>query len=512
MDKMASSITIGIRELFRIIVPGLLVLGYMKVEFPNQLSAWNGTASLAYILIISFFMGLVVYVSQIHKWCPPWRNVFNQEIKRLANEVKVALGGAPSLMGKDYEAEYKHFLETKADRSFTERVHYFTSFYYLLTEISQLFLLFAGVEFVLAIVRHTPLHLVGVLVFIVTTILFHKFAKVMLGKIINEQIMMVKSNRDKFESIQRRLKLDDVVEKLKDTCNNMLKEIVLDPDKRDYKTECTKLSTTDWGNGRDTEVYLMKIHTAYPLTISGEPGGYKGFYKERVEAVLNHIASLYQKGSQSAKVIVEIVPTNDRNDNLDSLIPIDKAHKEIIAKGSPLDKVVSEFNIPNVLVRGRHLVGPNPGLLRVVEKICREDTPKSALDLFAGTGIISIFLNRQGVKSVTCVDKGEHFGITKKLLEKLPGITCVQEDAFRFQISQAFDLIVADPYYEDAIEFLNAKAKEIFANTCIFVFVCGGIEHEYQRDQCKKLLRSYLEAEPDEYLEYGLSVLVCRKP
>ncbi len=511
MDKAASSITIGIRELFRIVVPGLLVLCYLKFEFPEQLSKWNDTTSLAYMLIISFFIGLFVYVLQGHRRCWPWRKVFHKQTKRLGDEVGAALGGAPSIVGEDYEIEYKHYLETKADRNFTERVHYFTSFYYLLTEISQLFLLFAGIECVLAIVNHTPLHLIGASIFIVSTIIFYMFAKAMLKKIIDEQIMMVKTNRDEFESIQRRLKLDDVVERLKNTCDKMLKEIVLDPDKRDYKIECTKLSTTDWGTGHDTEVYLMKIHTAYPLTISGEPGGYKGFYKERVEAVLNHIASLYQKGGHGTEVIVEVVPTDGYNDNLESLIPIDKARREIIAKGSPLDKVVSEFKIPHVLVRGRHLVGPNPGLLSVVKKICQETMLKSALDLFAGTGIISRFLNRQGVQSVTCVDKGEHFVISKELLEKLPGITCVQEDAFSFRISQQFDLIVADPYYEDAIQFLNAKAKEICKNTSIFVFVCGGVEHEYQREKCKELLRLHFDVKPDEYLEYGLSVLVCRK-
>lgn len=527
MDKIASSITIGIRELFRILVPGLMVIGYVKAEFPNLPSPWNGTASLLYILTLSFVVGLVVYVSKIHKWCPPWHNVFRQQINRLISEVRVALGGAPSLMPEFYHAEYKYILETKTDRYFTERVHYFTSFYYLLVEISQLFALFALAEFGLALYEllfaslpvikfelSTPalLHLGGILLCVGGATLFHKSAKGMLGKTIDEQIIMVKVNRSKFESMQRSLKLEDITEKLKDACYKMLKKIVLNPDKRDYQIECTKISTANWGTGRDTVAYLLKIHTAYPITISGEPGGYKGFYKERVEAVLNHIASLYQEEDQSVEVTVEVVPTDDHHDNLESLVPIDKARKEIISEGSPLDKVASKFDIPYVLVRGRHLVGPNPGLLRVVEKICQKATPKSALDLFSGTGIISRFLKSQGVESITCVDKGGHFDTLKGVLEKLPGITCVKEDAFHFRIPQVFDLIVADPYYEDAINFLNTKAKEIFANTGIFVFVCGGVEHEYQRDQCKELIRSLLEVEPEEHLEYGLSVLVCHKP
>ena len=512
MERIASSITIGIRELFRIIVPGLMVAGYVKAEFSSLLSPWDGTASFVYILILSFFVGLIVYALQVHRWCWPWHNMFNQQIKRLGNEVGVALGGAPSLMGEVYHAEYKHFLETKVDRYFTERVHYFTSFYYLLAEISQLFALFAGIEFVLLIVTRTPLHLLGTLLCIGGVFLFHRFAKFVLRKTIDEQIMMVKVNRGEFESMQRSLKLEDVTKSLKSICDKMLKEMILDPDKKDYKIECKRLTSEDWGTGRDTDVYLMKIYTAYPLTIGGEPGGYKGFYKERVEAVLNHIVSLYQEGDQSAKVIVEVVPTEVHHDNLESLVPIDKAYKRIIAKGSPLDEVVRKFDTPHVLVRGRHLVGPNLGLLFVVEKIYKEAVPKSALDLFAGTGIVSRFLHSRGVESITCVDNGEHFGISKELLGKLSGVTCVKEDAFRFRISQAFDLVVADPYYEDALNFLNAKAQEIFANTRIFVFVCGGTEHEYQRDQCKKLIRSYLAVEPKEHLAYGQSVLVCRKP
>ena len=512
MDRIASSITIGIREFFRILVPGLMAVAYVRVEFPSFLLLWDGTASFVYILILSFFVGLVVYVSQAYQRFWPWRNVYHQNIGRLSREVGVALGGTPPLLSDVYHAEYKYFLETRVDRNFTERVHYFTSFYYLLAEISQLFALFAGIEFVLVTVTRTPIHLVGALLCIGSAILFHKFAKSQFRKTIDEQIMMVKVNRDEFKSMQRSLKLEDVTKSLKSVCDTMLKEMILDPDKRDYQIECVKLSTKDWGTGRDTTLYVVKIYTAYPLAIGGEPGGYKGFYKERVEAVLNHIVSLYQERDRGAKVIVEVVPTEVHHDNLESLVPIDKAYKGIIAEGSPLDELARKFDIPHVLVRGRHLVGPNPGLLLVVEKVCQEAAPKSALDLFAGTGIISRFLHSRGVKSITCVDNGEHFSISKKLLGKLSGVTCVKEDAFRFRVCQVFDLTVADPYYEDALDFLNAKAQEIFANTRIFVLVCGGVEHEYQRDQCKKLIRSHLAVEPEEYLAYGQSVLVCRKP
>ncbi|MBA7505751.1 hypothetical protein ES706_04428 [subsurface metagenome] len=531
MERIASSITIGIRELFRILVPGLMVVGYMRAEFPFLLSPWDGTASIVYVLILSFFIGLVVYVLRMHRWCWPWRNVFRQHIGRLIREVKVALGGMPPLMAEVYHAEYKHFLETRVDRYFTERVHYFTSFYYLLVEISQLFALFAVIEFGLVsyllveisqqsalfpiiefgLVTPALLHLVGAFICIGGAILFHKFAKLQLEQITNEQIIMVKSNRGEFESMQRSWKLEDVTNSLKSVCDTMLKEMILDPDKRDYEIECHKHSAKDWGTGRDTDLYVVKVYTAYPLTIGGDPGGYKGFYKERLEAVLNHIVSLYQEGDRGAKVIVEVVPTEVRHDTLESLVPIDKAYKGILAQGSPVDELVRKLDIPHVLVRGRHLVGPNPGLLLVVEKVCQEGMPKSALDLFAGTGVVSKFLHAQGVRSITCVDNGHHFDISKELLGELSGITCVKEDAFRFRICQGFDLIVADPYYEDALNFLNARGNEILANTRIFVFVCGGVEHEHQRGQCKELIQSYLVVKPEEHLAYGQSILVCRK-
>lgn len=527
MERVESSIAIGIRELFRIIIPGLLVVGYMSVEFPVLLSAWIGAGSIWYTLILGFVIGLIVYALQLYKWCWPWSRAHRKQINRLSREVKVALGGVLPSITKDYRAEYKQFLNTEADRSFAERVYYYTSFYYLLVEISQLFLLFALVEIALTIftfprfpatlpfeITGTYLwHLVGLALSIGGITLFHNFAKSQLAHSIDEQVMMVRVNRNAFESMQRSLKMENIENVLKSECDTMLKEIILDPDKRGYQIECDCIPIKDRRTGRDIDLYIIKIRTEYPLTIGGEPGGYKGFYKERLEAVLNHIVSLHQVEHQVAKVALEVVPTHVREDCLENLVPIERAcNKGIITKNSPVYQVARRVGISHVLLRGRHLVGPNPGIVQVLEDICKKRTPQSVLELFAGTGVASRFLWSKGTPHIICVDNGPPLDVIKQLFEELDGVEYIMEDAFRFHICEAYDLIVADPYYEDALNFLKAKAQQINSNTATFVFVCGGVEHEYHRHQCKEIIRSSFALEPKEDCLYGQSILVCQKP
>jgi uncharacterized membrane protein (DUF485 family) len=378
MERPISGITVGVRELFRILVPGLIIVAYLKGEFPLVVSAWSDTWE--YILILALFSGLCVYASRGYRWLPPWRRAYRFQINRLGDEVKAALGGMPPIHAKDYASEYKHFLEIKADRSFAERIHYFTSFYYLIAEVSELLAVFMLVELAafvvtwlsrpltslsvteLGLVVRTPMHhLVYALLFAGGVWLFHRFGEKQFKSTIDEEIITVKANHAAFESIQRSLGLESITESLVEASKTILDETVLDPNKRDYRIECERKTAEDWRTGREMDIYSLKIYTAYPLTIGGSPGGYKGYYQERLEAHLSHLVSLRKDGQRVSRVSVEVIPTTSAQDDIESLVPINKAYEGIIVRGSPVDQVAERYHIHHVLVRGRHLVGPTQG-------------------------------------------------------------------------------------------------------------------------------------------------------
>jgi hypothetical protein len=511
MEKFGSSLTIGFRELFRIIVPGLLGVTFIRFEFGD----WNFVKSLdvsfGYLLIVAFTIGLILYVIQPYKWVPSWQ----REIRKLSNEVKNALGdNTVNFSGDlDHNAEYKYFLETDVERAFVERVHYFTSFYYLLIQIFVLFIVFTITSLVLAFFRNDLLiaYILATIAYLGGAIIFYKSSSSQLRRIIDEQVVMVRIHSDKFKLIQQKLRSNNFKNTLVTKCQFMLNEIVIDPNKHDYTIQCKEQESIDWRTGQKSISYVFQISTLYPLTVGGEPGGYKGFYKERLESVLDSFVSQYNTEKIVYRVFLEIVPNTAEKDTLESLIHLEIAKKNKIVKdNSPVLKIANKYDIKYVLVRGRHLIGPNPGLVQVIEKICDENIVNSALDLFSGTGTVPIVLRKYHVSEITSVDYGKHFKTVKEhLLNK--NVTCVEGNVFDYDIKSHYDLIVADPYYEDSVSFLNKRIAEIYDNSKILVFVCCGEQNEYLRKQCDGILRRYYSVNVVEKIVFGQSIFVCIK-
>ncbi len=92
------------------------------------------------------------------------------------------------------------------------------------------------------------------------------------------------------------------------------------------------------------------------------------------------------------------------------------------------------------------------GLFNVLNNLLDYET-LTCLDLFAGTGAISIELASRGCASILCVEQNDkHLAFIKKTMAAL-GITTmfpIKADVFKFipTTSQTFDFIFADPPYD----------------------------------------------------------------
>ncbi len=105
----------------------------------------------------------------------------------------------------------------------------------------------------------------------------------------------------------------------------------------------------------------------------------------------------------------------------------------------------------------------------------------TALDLFAGTGSISLELLSRGAAKVVSVEMDrDHASFIHRCLDKLEEENCmlIRGDVFKFLKScrQKFDFIFADPPY--AMEKLNTIPdivfdKELLAEDGLFVFEHG---------------------------------------
>ena len=77
----------------------------------------------------------------------------------------------------------------------------------------------------------------------------------------------------------------------------------------------------------------------------------------------------------------------------------------------------------------------------------------SALDLFAGTGSISIELVSRGCEKVVSVEKDpQHYAFINRIMEEVKTDKCIpiRADVFRFidRCNEQFDFIFADPPYD----------------------------------------------------------------
>jgi hypothetical protein len=125
-DKAISDLNLGFRELFRILLPGAYAVSLAEWLAPNSRLVTFVDRGTIQGLVASFFLGLVGAALVVHEtWFPytvsfeEWRILLNGE-----------LGG-----GSDRVHEYKYFLETRGD-DIKDRIHYFSSFYYMLVELS----------------------------------------------------------------------------------------------------------------------------------------------------------------------------------------------------------------------------------------------------------------------------------------------------------------------------------------------------------------------------------------
>ena len=124
----------------------------------------------------------------------------------------------------------------------------------------------------------------------------------------------------------------------------------------------------------------------------------------------------------------------------------------------------------------------------------------SALDLFAGTGSITLEMLSRGCADVTSVEMDrDHASFIRQCLQKLGDEDCslIRGDVFRFLKSckRKYDLIFADPPYAlpDLPEDADQNLKKQKAQQQILKILAPiGLQKNLQTNRRKKKLRSKL--------------------
>jgi len=133
-----SELQLGVRELFRIIVPGAYA-GVLFSLLPDAVLPDKILSSTGLTIAAVFFLGLAAYALRPHECWWPYSNVFWKHVDSLNNAIGMSAGPG------EHTSLYKYFL-TVGRRDVRDRVHYFSSFYYMLIAISMYSLVAALIE------------------------------------------------------------------------------------------------------------------------------------------------------------------------------------------------------------------------------------------------------------------------------------------------------------------------------------------------------------------------------
>jgi hypothetical protein len=221
--------------------------------------------------------------------------------------------------------------------------------------------------------------------------------------------------------------------------------------------------------------------------VSGAVNGFKGSYKERLEG---NLEALLRTLGEDADVAVDI--RGPYGPTLDKLVePQALLSAGTLGERSPIYATVREHKLSYVLIRGRHLIGPNPALAAVVgDWLKANSAARRAMDLFSGTGIASRVLLRdhpEVVVSAVDADERKTTWLARDIASaRLKTIT---GDALSVPLDDQCDAIIADPYYEDCLGFLEKRGAEIRDRSRQLILVGGRIQHESWNDRVEAATR-----------------------
>ncbi len=266
-----------------------------------------------------------------------------------------------------------------------------------------------------------------------------------------------------------------------------LKTVIIDPDVKILDISVDSMLSPSFDSAIEKLFLIVHVKVNNSSMIRGDENRYKGSYKERVEGILDfHAKNIIP----NTEVFLDI----DGPDGLSvqKLIHIDDLLKKgQLSETSPIIVTARTYAIPYILIRGRHFIAPSPSIAQYLTSIINGSTVKvkRILDMFGGTGLAAKVLCKLGAPDrIVVLEK--NLDALQKMREHIldPRVEFIRGDALTYEFAESFDLILADPYYEDVLDFLKKRLVEIMARTKLLMLVPGNVENVRWNNEVEKML------------------------
>jgi len=294
-------------------------------------------------------------------------------------------------------------------------------------------------------------------------------------------------------------------EELKGLCREALATVIIDPRVKILDIFVDSVFSPRFDSGKEKLILIVHVRTNDSAMLRGDQYIYKGSYKERVEGILDFHA---KKIVDSSEVYLDIDGPDGQS--VQRMIPVGEfLESGRLSDTSPIIETARSYSIPYILIRGRHFIAPSPAIAQYLRNITTKSAfrAKSILDMFGGTGLAAKLLCKLGEPDrIVVLEKDPD--VLQKMNEHIcdPRIEIIQGDAFTYKIEESFDLVLADPYYEDVLAFLKERLVEILARTKFLILVPGNVGNVRWNNEVEKML-AIVGLSVRKYTAFGQAIL-----
>jgi 16S rRNA G966 N2-methylase RsmD len=274
---------------------------------------------------------------------------------------------------------------------------------------------------------------------------------------------------------------------LEGLCREAFKTVIIDPRVKILEISVESVFSPRFDSRTEKLLLIVHVKTNDAAILRGDQNSFKGSYKERVEGILDFHA---KRIIDSSEVYLDIDGPDELS--VQRLIPVSEfLESGQLSDKSPIIETAHSFSIPYILIRGRHFIAPSPAIAQYLKNILANSTfkVKRVLDMFGGTGLAAKILCKLGEPDRIVVIERD-FEALQKMNEHIrdPRVEIIQGDAFTYKIEESFDLVLADPYYEDVLAFLEQRLMHIFARTKLLMLVPGNVGNVRWNNEVEKML------------------------
>jgi hypothetical protein len=244
---------------------------------------------------------------------------------------------------------------------------------------------------------------------------------------------------------------------IRDEVQSVLSELVADPEFSYAIEEVTLYSLQPTYAADPVRILVIGMQTNNRALLLGQfvyfsPPAMRGFHVEYLTARLETLfRSKCFPGVGELFIHLDVSQVPNSKQSPYTLLPLRKAISAgILTDDSRLAQHMHRYRLSHVLLAGSEISGPSSAMIEIVEEVCRTKRIKTCLDLFSGTGALSRVAATNGASLIVAVDLLP-LDFDQALDEPASSVKRVTADAWLYEPEQSFDLLLADPFYDDAV-------------------------------------------------------------